>query len=231
MAESPSGLIQLTPAAASGELHLRQPRTLLPEERRRLVRWVQALAWASLVWMTIEGAVGIWAGVAAASIALVGFGLSSAVEGLASVIVIWRFWGERALSEDAERRAQKAVAVSFWLLAPYIAIEAVRKFVTGSEPETSWLGIALTATAIVLMPLLGVAKRRLGARLNSAATAGEGTQNLLCAYLAAAVLVGLLGNALFGLWWLDPAAALVVAGIAVKEGRESWRGEGCCDVC
>ena len=197
----------------------------------RLVRWTQALAWASLIWMTIEGAVGIWAGIAAASIALIGFGLSSAVEGLASVIVIWRFWGERALSGDAERRAQKAVAISFWLLAPYVAIEAVHKLWTGSAPETSYVGIALTATAIVLMPLLGVAKHRLGARLNSAATAGEGTQNLLCAYLSVAVLAGLALNAAFGLWWADPVAALVIAAVAVKEGRESWRGEGCCDTC
>jgi divalent metal cation (Fe/Co/Zn/Cd) transporter len=200
-------------------------------ERKRLVRLAQILAWSSLVWMTIEGAVGLWAGIAAASIALIGFALSSVVEGLASVIVIWRFWGKRALSEGAERRAQKGVAISFWLLVPYVAFEAVDKLVRGSEAQTSIAGIVLTAIAIVLMPLFGVAKRRVGARLNSAATAGEGTQNLLCAYLAVAVLGGLAANAVFGWWWADPVAALFIAAVAAKEGRESWRGEGCCDAC
>jgi divalent metal cation (Fe/Co/Zn/Cd) transporter len=202
-----------------------------PTQRRRLIRWVLALSWASLFWMTIEGGVGIAAGIAAGSIALVGFGLSSAVEGLASVIVIWRFSGNRASSEEAERRAQKGVAISFWLLAPYIAVEAAHDLVSGNEPRTSYVGIALTATAVVLMPVLGVAKRRLGARLDSGATAGEGTQNLLCAYLSAAVLAGLALNAALGLWWADPAAALFIAAVAVKEGWESWRGQGCCDHC
>jgi divalent metal cation (Fe/Co/Zn/Cd) transporter len=200
-------------------------------DRVRLVRIAQALAWSSLVWMMIEGAVGLWAGIAASSIALIGFALSSVVEGLASVIVIWRFWGTRALSEDAEGRAQKAVAISFWLLAPYLAFEAVEKLVRGSAPEVSVVGIALAAIAVVLMPLFGVAKRRVGSRLNSAATAGEGTQNLLCAYLSLAVLGGLAANAVLGWWWADPGAALFIAAVAVKEGVESWRGEGCCDHC
>lgn len=210
---------------------LAQPLSLPGRERARLVRWAVALAWASLAWMTVEGVVGIGAGLAAGSIALIGFGISSAVEGLASVIVIWRFWGKRSLSEEAELRAQKGVAISFWLLAPYVAVEAVHKLITASEPKTSWLGIGLTAIALVLMPVFGVAKRRIGARLNSAATAGEGTQNILCAYLSVAVLAGLGLNAAFGWWWADPIAALFIAGVAVKEGRESWRGEGCCDTC
>jgi divalent metal cation (Fe/Co/Zn/Cd) transporter len=179
--------------------------------------------------MTAEGAVGIAAGVAAGSVALIGFGLSSAVEGLASVIVIWRFTGARTLSAHSERRAQKAVAISFWLLAPYIAIEAVHKLVVSAHPETSVVGIALTIGSIVLMPALGRAKQRLGARLGSGATAGEGTQNILCALLAGAVLIGLLGQTLFGAWWLDPLAALFIAGIAVKEGREAWQGDVCSD--
>jgi divalent metal cation (Fe/Co/Zn/Cd) transporter len=226
VSETSGRLIELTPTAPR-----REPAQLATSERQRLVRLAQLLAWSSLVWMTVEGAVGLWAGVAASSIALIGFALSSVVEGLASVIVIWRFWGSRALSEDAERHAQKAVAISFWLLAPYIAFEAVHKLVTGSEPEVSALGIALTATAAVLMPFFGVAKRRVGSKLNSAATTGEGTQNLLCAYLSVAVLGGLLVNALFSWWWADPLAALFIAAVAVKEGRESWRGEGCCDTC
>jgi divalent metal cation (Fe/Co/Zn/Cd) transporter len=102
---------------------------------------------------------------------------------------------------------------------------------TGDKPSISRVGIVLTTTSLIGMPALGIAKRRLADKLGSVATRGEGTQNLLCAYLAAAVLAGLLGNALFGLWWLDPVAALVIAGVAVKEGVASWRGEGCCATC
>ena len=193
----------------------------------RATRQARALSWASLAWMTIEAAVGIGAGVAAASIALTGWALSSAVEGLASVIVIWRFTGTRTLSETAEARAQKGVAVSFWLLAPYVTIEAVRNLVTGQQPGTSVAGIVVTALAVVIMPALGIAKRRLGRRLGSGATAGEGTQNLLCAYLGAAVLISLAANAAFGWWWLDPIAGLAVAAAAVREGIESWHGNGC----
>ena len=189
------------------------------------VRW---LSWASLVWMTVEGAVGISAGIAAASIALIGWALSSVVEGLASVIVIWRFTGSRTLSETAEAKAQKAVAISFWLLAPYVAIESVRDLVTHHEPGTTVVGMVLTASSILVMPALGVAKHRLGAQLGSGATAGEGTQNLLCAYLGAGVLAGLAANAVFGWWWLDPVIGLLVAAVAVREGREAWRGDDCC---
>jgi divalent metal cation (Fe/Co/Zn/Cd) transporter len=205
---------ELTAASAPGWLHA--------------ARRARLLAWASLAWMTLEGAVGVAAGVAAGSIALVGFGLDSAIEGLASVIVIWRFSGSRTFSEMSERRAQRAVAVSFFLLAPYVAAVSVRDLATGAHPETSWVGIALAISSVVLMPALGRAKRRLGARLGSAATSGEGAQNMLCAYLAAAVLAGLLGNAVLGAWWLDPIAALAVSAVAVREGREAWRGDDCC---
>ncbi len=197
----------------------------------RAARMARLLSWLSLVWMTIEGAVGVIAGLVAGSVALLGFGLDSAIEGLASVIVIWRFTGSRTLSETSELRAQRAVAISFFLLAPYITLDAILSLVGGDHPQTSWIGIGLAIGSIVLMPLLGRAKQRLGSQLGSAATAGEGTQNMLCAYLAAAVLAGLLANTLLGWWWLDPAAALFIAFVAVREGRETWRGEGCCDTC
>jgi divalent metal cation (Fe/Co/Zn/Cd) transporter len=108
-----------------------------------------------------------------------------------------------------------------------VTFEALHHLIAADKPDASWLGIALATSSLIGMPLLGRAKQRLGDQLGSAATRGEGTQNLLCAYLAAAVLAGLLGNALLGLWWLDPGAALVIAAVAVKEGRETWRGEGC----
>lgn len=212
-----------SPEVASAESTVRDLTWLNDARRARL------LSWFSLAWMTVEGAVGVLAGLLAGSVALVGFGLSSAVEGLAAIVVIWRFTGSRTHSESSERSAQMAVAVSFWLLAPYVAIEAMHKLVTAAHPETSVLGIGLTASSLVLMPLLGRAKLRLGQRLGSGATAGEGTQNMLCAALAAAVLVGLLGQTLFGAWWLDPLAALFVAAVAVREGLEAWRGETCED--
>ncbi|MBD0330601.1 MAG: hypothetical protein ICV64_10930 [Thermoleophilia bacterium] len=199
--------------------------------RRRLVRRAQLLAWGSLVWMTAEGAIAVTAGVLAGSIALIGFGIDSAIEGVASVVIIWRFWGRRALSEAAERRAQKLVAVQFFLLAPYVAVESLRTLATQSEPEASWLGIGLTAASAVSMPLFGIAKRRVGNALGSSATVSEGAQNMLCAYLSLAVLAGLALNAVLGWWWADPAAALFIAYVAVREGLLSWRGEACCDAC
>jgi len=201
------------------------------EEWLKAARRARILSWISLAWMGAEGAIALIAGILAGSIALVAFGLDSAVEGFASLVIVWRFTGWRLLSEDAERRAQKIVAIQFFLLAPYVAVQALFSLLTVEKAETSWLGIALVTTSLVGMPLLGIAKRRLADQLGSVATRGEGTQNLLCAYLAGAVLVGLLGNALFGLWWLDPVAALVVAAVAVREGRASWRGEGCADCC
>lgn len=177
--------------------------------------------------MTAEGAIAVVAGILAGSIALVGFGLDSAIEGLASVVIVWRFTGARTLSEAAERRAQKLVAVQFFILAPYVTVEALRSLALGHEADASLLGIALTAASAVAMPWFGIAKRRVGARLGSAATRSEGAQNLLCAYLALAVLAGLVLNAALGWWWADPAAALVVAALAVREGVESWRGDEC----
>jgi divalent metal cation (Fe/Co/Zn/Cd) transporter len=194
-------------------------------------RKARLLSWLSLAWMGAEGAIAITAGILAGSIALISFGLDSAIEGFASLVIVWRFTGGRLLSHTAEERAQKLVAIQFFLLAPYVAFEAGNTLLTGEEPQTSWLGIALVTSSVIGMPFLGLAKRRLADKLGSVATRGEGTQNLLCAYLAAAVLIGLLGNALLGLWWLDPVAALVVAAVAVREGRESWRGEGCCAAC
>lgn len=209
-------------------LPARRPARVEHTDYLRLARRAKWLSWVSLGYMTIEGGVALAAGILAGSIALVGFGLDSAIEGLASVIIVWRFTGERLHSEVAEARAQRLVAISFFLLAPYIAIEALRDLVGAHEPEVSWVGIALAASSLALMPALGIAKQRIGERIGSIATSGEGAQNLLCAYMAAALLVGLGGNALFGLWWLDPAAALLIAALAVNEGLEAWRGDGCC---
>ncbi len=206
----------------------RQQSPLGLVERDRLIRRAKALSWLSLAYMSAEGAIAITAAVLSSSVALLGFGLDSAIEGLASIIVIWRFTGTRRLSEHAEQRAQRLVAVTFFLLAPYISQDAIRTLINGEHPRTSWLGIGLSISSIIVMPLLGKTKQRIGQRLGSGATAGEGTQNMLCAYLAAGVLTGLVLNAAFGLWWADPAVALAIGALALNEGRQTWRGKGCC---
>lgn len=191
-------------------------------------QWARRLAWVSLALVVVEGTVGLWQGVAAGSIALTGWALGAIPEGLAGAVVIWRFTGSRTLSETAERRAQIGVAVSFWLNAPYIAAESVHHLFGQQRTESSMIGIAVTAAAALVMPILGRAQRRLGTRLASAATAGEGVQNYLCAMQALAVLIGLALTAEWpGGWWLDPVIGLGVAAIAVWQGFRSWRGEGC----
>jgi divalent metal cation (Fe/Co/Zn/Cd) transporter len=194
----------------------------------RAARRAKQLSWLSLVWMGAEGAIAISAGILAGSIALIGFGIDSAIEGAASLVIVWRFTGDRLLSNAAEERAQKLVAIQFFILGPYVAFEAVQHLIYAQRPDVSVLGMVLTATSLVGMPILGVAKQRLAATLGSSATHGEGSQNLICAYLAGAVFLGLAGNAVLGWWWLDPIAAFLIAGVAVKEGAETWRGESCC---
>jgi divalent metal cation (Fe/Co/Zn/Cd) transporter len=202
--------------------------TLSRERYAHLAQRVKLLSWLSLGAMTVEGAVAIVSGIVASSIALVGFGLDSAVEGFASTIIIWRFTGSRVFSQRAEHRAQKLVAIQFFILAPYVAIESIRTLADGHHADVSLLGIGLSVFSLVTMPLLGIAKQRIADEIGSAATKGEGRQNILCAYLAGALLVGLVGNAAVGAWWLDPVVGRLIAGVAVKEGAEAWRGEGCC---
>ena len=198
----------------------------------RLARLARTLSWITLAWMGIEGGVAIGAALAAGSVALLGFGLDSGIEALASIIILWRFTGTRLASPTAERRARQLVAASFFLLAPYIAAEAIGALAGGDHAETSIPGLILTAGTALFEPGLGLAKRRIGVRLGSAATAGEGTQNLLCAYLALAVFAGLAANTLFGAWWLDGAVALGIAAWAIIEGRRAWTGTTCgCATC
>jgi hypothetical protein len=199
----------------------------------RSAAWLRAagqaklLAWASLAWMSAEGFVGVLAGVQAHSLGVVTWAASSFVEALASLIVVWRFTGRRTLSVTSEARAQKWVAASFFLLAPYFVVEAVRKLINGGATHVTVLAAALTISAIALMPLLGWAKLRLGKQLASGATAGEGIQNIMCAVQAATALIAVAGAGI-GFAFLDPVAALVIATIAMKEGRDGWRGESTC---
>lgn len=198
---------------------------------RRSAGWARRLAWISLVAVLVEGGVGLWQGLAVGSVALTGWALGGVSEALGSAMVVWRFSGARTFSVGAERRAQRGVAVSFWLTAPYIAAESVRELTGEHRAEASAIGLALTAAGFVLMPILGRANRRLGARLDSGATEAEGMQNYLCAAQAGGVLVGLATMALWsGGWWIDPAVGLGIAGVAAWQGARAWRGHdcGCC---
>lgn len=204
---------------------------LAPDERGTLIARVKLISWLSLVWMTAEGVIGTTAGIMANSIALIGYGVDSTITGVASVIIIWRFSGDRVDSDRAEARAQKIVAITFFLLAPYIIVAAIHHLLTGSEAQASWVGIGLAIVSVTLMPLFGRAKKRIGNRLQSHATTGEGTQNILCAYLSLAILVGLAANAILGLWWADPLVALIVATVALQTGARTWRGQACPETC
>lgn len=231
MAERATPLIQLgavRPLVAA-------PPALMPvlpaAERARLERRARVLAWGGIAWHVVEFAVALVAGLIAGSIALVGFGVDSLIEVLAGLAVVWLFTGARRGSQLAERRAQQAVAFSFFLLAAYVGAESIRTLVASDHPRTSWAGIGLATFTAPTMPLLALTKRRIATRLHSAAAVNEAAQTQLCAYLSVALLVGLGANALLGWWWADPLTALALAGIAIWEGRASWRGEGCCDAC
>ena len=207
------------------------PLTRKPQqaaELQKLVHRAKLLAWLGVGWHGIEAAIAVGAGIVAGSIALIGFGADSLMEAVAGIILLWRFAASRASAEDAERRAQRLIGLSFYLIAAYVGFEALRSLLVGDRPEASWIGIGFSIATLLTMPPLAVAKARTGERLGSASTKSEGRQNMLCAYLSAALLVGLGANALFGLWWADPVTALLIAAVAVKEGREAWQGESCC---
>jgi divalent metal cation (Fe/Co/Zn/Cd) transporter len=220
----------------------RQPLAVLPPaqpapvagpigvERDQLVRRTRQLAWVSLGWHVIEAGVAIGAGIAAGSIALVGFGADSLIEAAAGIVVLWLMARSRWRSERAERRAQQLIAASFAMLAAYVGIETVRDLLGGHHPAVSWVGISLSIVTLATMPPLAHAKAKVGNALGSSATTSESRQTMLCAYLSAALLVGLGANALVGWWWADPIAALAVAGVAVREARDAWRGD-VCDCC
>jgi divalent metal cation (Fe/Co/Zn/Cd) transporter len=200
-------------------------------ERAYLVRRARFLAWLGLAWHGVEASIAIIAGVVAGSIALIGFGADSLIEMLAGIVLIWRFAGSRANTDEAEHPAHRLIAVTFWIIAAYVAIEATRSLAGGEHPEVSWVGIGLAGFTLVTMPPLAAAKARVGQRLHSSAVQSEGRQTRLCAYLSAALLIGLGANAAFGWWWADPVTALFIAGVAWNEGREAWRGKACDGCC
>ncbi|MDG4834212.1 cation transporter [Solwaraspora sp. WMMD1047] len=209
-------LLQLSPA--------RPPPQRLAVLTRR-VRWLVA---ATIIYNIIEAAVAITAGTIASSTALIGFGLDSIIEVASATAVAWQFAGRDP--ETREKVALRIIAVSFFALAAYVSVEAVRALLGGADAEHSSVGLVLAAVSLAVMPGLSYAQRRAGRELGSRSAVADSKQTLLCTYLSGVLLAGLAVNSLFGWSWADPIAALVIAGVAVKEGREAWRGDSCCAV-
>jgi divalent metal cation (Fe/Co/Zn/Cd) transporter len=199
----------------------------LPVDRRAVLRRrIRLLVAATITYNVVEAIVAITAGTIASSIALIGFGLDSVIEVSSAAAVAWQFAGPD--HERRERVALRVIAWSFFALAAYVTVEALRALVGGHEPERSDVGIALVAVSVVIMPFLSWAQRRAGRELGSASAVADSKQTLLCTYLSAGVLAGLVLNAAFGWWWADPVVALGLAAVAVREGRAALRGETCC---
>lgn len=197
------------------------------QDRRALLRRrIRLLVAATITYNLIEAVVAITAGTIASSAALIGFGLDSVVEVASAAAVAWQF--ASADHEKRERTALRVIAISFFALAAYVAFDAVRALTGSGEAEHSTPGLVLAALSLVVMPFLSAAQRRAGRELGSASAVADSKQTLLCTYLSAVLLAGLALNSLFGWSWADPIAALVIAAVAVKEGREAWRGDTCC---
>jgi divalent metal cation (Fe/Co/Zn/Cd) transporter len=200
-----------------------------PARRDALARRIRLLVVATIAYNVIEAAVALTAGTIASSSALVGFGLDSVIEVSSATAVAWQFSArDHAVREARERAALRIIALSFFALAAYVSVDAVRALTGDGEAERSITGMAIAALSLAVMPFLSAAQRRAGRELGSASAVADSKQTLLCTYLSAVLLVGLLLNATLGWSWADPVAALVIAVIAAKEGRDAWKGKGCC---
>ena len=191
--------------------------TAPPAQLARLRRRGFALEYASMAWMVAEATVAITAGVLASSIALTGFGLDSVIEFFSAVIVVWQLRGE-----DRETRAVRLIGVTFFALAAYLTAESIHDLITRARPGESIAGIAVSAAALIVMPVLAIAKRRTSQALGNRTLIADSAETAFCAYTSAAALAGVGLNTTLGWWWADPTAALVIAGLAVKEGIEAW---------
>ncbi|MFJ7269165.1 cation transporter [Streptomyces sp. NPDC099050] len=200
-----------------------------PARRDALARRIRLLVAATITYNVIEAIVAITAGALASSTALVGFGLDSVIEVSSATAVAWQFSArDHVVRQAREQRTLRIIAVSFFALAAYVTVDAVRALAGTGEAERSVPGIAIAALSLAVMPFLSAAQRRAGRELGSASAVADSRQTLLCTYLSAVLLVGLVLNATLGWSWADPIAALVIAAIAVKEGRDAWQGKGCC---
>lgn len=217
----------LCPQSTGQGQYSRRVATTSPD-LTRLRRRAALLAWFTVVYNTAEGVVAVAAGLAAGSVALVSFGLDSGIEVLSALAIGWQFSRGGARADERERRTLRLIALAFAALAGYVAVDSVTALAGREEADPSPVGIGLALASLIVMPLLTAAKRRTGAALGSPTVLADSTQTLLCTYLSAVLLVGLVLNAAWGWAWADPVAGLVIAGLAAKEARNAWRGEGCC---
>ncbi|WP_413543822.1 cation transporter [Citricoccus nitrophenolicus] len=200
---------------------------VLKDERRDVLRRrIRIIVAITITWNVVEAIVALSAGAAASSAALIGFGLDSVVEVLSAAAIAWQFAAPDP--EGRERVALRVIAVSFFALAAYVSVEAVLSLLGVREPGHSPVGIAIAALSLVVMPFLSWFERRTGRELGSASAVADSKQTLICTYLSAALLGGLLLNSLLGWAWADSVAAIVIAVFAVREGVEAWRGDACC---
>lgn len=194
--------------------------------RDRLRQRGRLLAWLTIMWNVVEGLVALVSGIAAGSLALIGFGLDSFIEVFAGSVVLWQL---RGVEEDRELRALRLIALSFFALAGYVVVEAVRDLAVHNRAGESAVGIGLAIVSLAVMPALAWAKRRTGRQLGNPVIVADATETALCSYLSAILLAGLVLNATVGWWWADPLAAVGIAALAAREGREAWRGDTCCE--
>lgn len=205
------------------------PLELSPARRDSLARRVRLLVAGTISYNLIEAGVALAAGAAASSTALIGFGLDSLIEVSSAAAVAWQFSAaDHETREAREHTALRVIAASFFALAAYITVDAGRALLGGNDAQPSTVGIVLAAVSLAVMPLLSAAQRRAGRELGSASAVSDSKQTLLCTYLSGVLLLGLVANSVLGWSWADPLAALVIAAVAVKEGREAWRGDSCC---
>ncbi|SCF97774.1 cation transporter [Streptomyces sp. Ncost-T10-10d] len=200
-----------------------------PARRDALTRRIRLLVAATIAYNVIEAIVAITAGTIASSTALIGFGLDSVIEVSSAAAVAWQFSAaDHTVREAREQRTLRIIAVSFFALALYVSVDSVRALTGTGDADHSVPGIVVAALSLAIMPFLSAAQRRAGRELGSASAVADSKQTLLCTYLSAVLLAGLLANLVLGWSWADPIAALVIAAIAVREGRDAWQGKGCC---
>jgi divalent metal cation (Fe/Co/Zn/Cd) transporter len=223
--------VELIPDSAEPACDCEAP--LAPVADLSARRWAWRLTAATIAWNTVEAVVAIAGGLLAASIALVGFGLDSVIEVSSALVIAWRLsrqGSDHEANERAERRAVRLIALSFFGIAAYVSFDSIAALLgLREEPQPSTVGLAITALSLVVMPSLAFAKRRVASSLGSVALRADAAETLLCTYLSAVVLIGLAANAFFGWWWMDPVAGLVVAGLAMREGREAWTSGELCE--
>lgn len=210
----------------SAHSHAHEHPVITSERRAVLSQRIRFLVIFTIAYNVIEAVIALFAGAAANSSALLGFGLDSAIEVSSALAVAWQFAGPKP--EEREKKALRLISLSFFALAAFVSYEAISSLISREYPESSMIGIGLAAVSLLIMPSVSLIQRRTGQELGSHSAVADSKQTLLCTYMSAVLLIGLVANSVFGWWWADSLAALVIAGLAVREGINTWNGDACC---